>query len=76
MKQLRNLSFFSPCLFCGTQTKPRASPIPGKHPIGGYISSLALCYIRWVEQLVLYYIFPRDRLHREVFAAKGALKLV
>lgn len=39
----RNLSFSLLVYFVVPETKPRASQVPGKHPIGSYISSLTLC---------------------------------
>lgn len=38
----RNLSFSLLAYFVVTETEPRASHMPGKHPISSYISSLAL----------------------------------
>lgn len=41
-KRRRNLSFSLLAYFVVTETEPRASHMPGKHPISSYISSLAL----------------------------------
>lgn len=41
-KRRRNLSLSLLAYFVVTETKPRASHMPGKHPISSYISSLTL----------------------------------